>query len=116
MSNILITGNEGFIGQNLMHYLALKGHHVRGHNNPEVQPNLDQIDIVIHLGAISQTTNWQVDQVLRHNLDFSIELFHQTQKRHIPLQYASSASVYGGLKVFNESGHDAHWRIELIFQ
>ena len=104
MSNILITGDEGFIGQNLKHYLTYKGHCVKGHSDPEAQPELDHIDTVIHLGAISQTTNWHVDQVLRQNLDFSIELFYQTQKRNIPLQYASSASVYGGLKAFQETG------------
>ena len=39
--NILITGHEGFIGQNLGAYLQSKGHNVEGFewNFPRLTPN-----------------------------------------------------------------------------
>ena len=64
---ILITGHKGFIGQNMMSYLESK-HEVAGYDfNPEQLPLVKDYDWVIHLGAISSTTETDVDKVILAN-------------------------------------------------
>lgn len=100
---ILVTGHRGFIGRNL--YERLQGaHDLQGWNDPESMPVLDGLDWVIHLGAISSTTETDVDKIMRHNLEYSQELFRMCNKNKINFQYASSASVYGTLQEFKEDG------------
>ena len=63
---ILITGHKGFIGQNIMSYLETK-HEVAGYDfHPENLPLVKDYDWVIHLGAISSTTETDVDKVIRN--------------------------------------------------
>ena len=96
--NILITGHKGFIGQNMMKFMKSKGHTVTGfeyYDNAEHFPDLKGIHTVIHLGAETDTTCGNIHYVLEKNYDFSKKLYDECQRRHIMLQYASSASVYG---------------------
>jgi len=100
---ILITGHLGFIGQNLWQFLSTNhdvvGYHWDAHN----KPNVNNCDAVIHLGAISSTTERDVDKILTQNLEFSKWLFHECAENNITLQYASSASVYGNGSDFSET-------------
>jgi ADP-L-glycero-D-manno-heptose 6-epimerase len=57
--------------------------------------NLDGVDWVIHLGAISSTTCTDEKAIKAQNYDFSVNLITQCVQRNIPIQVASSASVYG---------------------
>lgn len=52
-------------------------------------------DIVFHLGAISSTTHKDGRQLMAENYDFSRDLIFYCLVRGVPIQYASSASVYG---------------------
>ena len=103
---ILITGCNGFIGKNMMSYL--------GHQ-PEWQvdgwdwtsdknswPSVMEYDWVIHLGAIADMTEKDVEKVMFQNFDFSCWLFSECQKHKVNLQYASTSSVYGNTKDFSE--------------
>ena len=100
---ILITGHKGFIGQNLTLYLqnnnALFGYEWQDNNLPEVEG----FDWVIHLGAISSTTETDVDKVMLQNYEFSKWLFNECNRKNVNLQYASSASVYGPYEKFGEN-------------
>lgn len=90
---ILITGYKGFIGQNMVK--ALCDHDLSLYEWGEEPYQLNGIEQVIHLGAISDTrcTDWAaLDQ---QNVDFTIDLMERCQRSKIPLQIASSASVYG---------------------
>lgn len=58
-------------------------------------PELTGVTRVIHMGALSSTAETDVERVMEYNYDYSVRLFNLTQKHRIPLQYASSASVYG---------------------
>jgi ADP-L-glycero-D-manno-heptose 6-epimerase len=99
---ILITGYKGFIGQNLYKFLS-NDYTVIGYDyDPYQLPNIENVDFVIHLGAISSTTETDVEKVLNQNLDFSIRLLDECEKYQIPFQYASSASVYGNTTNFSE--------------
>lgn len=104
--NILITGCNGFIGKNMMSYL---GHQpdwqIDGwdwNSDKKEWPKVINYDWVIHLGAIADMTETDVEKVMLHNFDFSCWLFQQCQKHNVNLQYASSSSVYGNTRDFSE--------------
>lgn len=91
---ILITGYKGFIGQNMVN--ALKDEHKLGlFEWGDTLPDLTGYDWCIHLGAISSTTETDIDKVLDQNYDFSRHLINRCQDAGVHFQYASSASVYG---------------------
>lgn len=98
---ILVTGSKGFIAKNLIP--ALANHDVVGCDWEDPVPDISGYDWVIHLGAISSTTETNVELVLKQNLDSSIHLLDQCIANKVNLQYASSASVYGFSKDFAET-------------
>lgn len=101
---ILVTGHEGFIGKNMVGYLTSKGHTVDGYEyRRNVYPPVEQYDWVVHLGAISSTTERDVNKVLEQNLEFSMNLLGLCDTTGVNFQYASSASVYGPNRDFQES-------------
>ena len=99
---IVITGSKGFIGQNFLKYLL-------EHSEEEIITvnekdawdwiaffkDWDNISLIIHQGAISDTTETDLDKLHRMNVWFSIELFEKAIQYQIPVKFASSASVYG---------------------
>ena len=100
--NILVTGYKGFIGKNMTKYLKQK-HSVVGYEYKKNHfPDLKNIDLVIHLGAITSTTNLDIKSIMEQNVNFSIKLIEQVIKKKINIQIASSASVYGNLSDFKE--------------
>jgi ADP-L-glycero-D-manno-heptose 6-epimerase len=90
---ILVTGHKGFIGQNMME--ALADHELTGYEWGDEPYSLDNIDRVIHLGAISSTACTDIEALREQNVRFSFDLIGQCIERKIPIQMASSASVYG---------------------
>jgi ADP-L-glycero-D-manno-heptose 6-epimerase len=98
---ILVTGHKGFIGQNMVKALG-EEHEVTGFEWGEMFPGYDY-DLVIHLGAISSTTETDVDKIMRQNYDFSVWLIEMCNSCGMNLQYASSASVYGLDSDFKEN-------------
>lgn len=98
---LLITGNKGFIGKNFFIAARKAGFDV---STFDIQDNVDtrptqldfyEVDAVIHLGAISSTTETNIQKIIDRNLSWSIELFEECSKRNITMQFSSSASVYG---------------------
>ena len=100
--NILVTGYKGFIGKNMTKYLKQK-HSVVGYEYKKDHfPDLKNINLVIHLGALTSTTNLDIKSIIEQNVNFSIKLIEQVIKKKINIQIASSASVYGNLSDFKE--------------
>jgi ADP-L-glycero-D-manno-heptose 6-epimerase len=100
---VLITGDEGFIGRNMLAWCAAEGWAVEGYEwHPTERPDVSQYDWVIHLGAVADMTCTDVDKILKQNLEFSQWLFTECNKQGTHLQYASSSSVYGDTKNFSE--------------
>jgi ADP-L-glycero-D-manno-heptose 6-epimerase len=91
---ILITGHKGFIGQNMVSALS-KDHQIVGYEWGDKPHSLEGIDRVIHLGAISATTCMDEQALKTQNYDYSVRLILECVQRNIPIQIASSASVYG---------------------
>jgi ADP-L-glycero-D-manno-heptose 6-epimerase len=101
---VLVTGSNGFIGKNLIPALPkdwkvdtfditdtpIDGIIARPH-----QLNIQNYNWVIHLGALSSTTETDVNYVMNLNLMWSIELAELCSKYGVNLQWSSSASVYG---------------------
>ena len=102
---ILITGHEGFIGRNMLSWCHQEdGWVVDGWEwDPHNYPDVSGYDWVIHLGAIADMTEADVDAVMRQNYEFSQWLFNECNKHGTHLQYASSSSVYGDTKDFSET-------------
>ena len=98
---VLITGHKGFIGQNMIKAAQKEGWYIETFDivdDPKVRPkdlNYDEIDTVIHLGAISSTTETDIQKLMDLNLSWTVELLEQCLDRGVNMQFASSASVYG---------------------
>ena len=99
---VLVTGSKGFIGQNFIEKMPkdwlVTTFDIK--DNPETRPrdlDLCGVDWVVHLGALSSTTETDARRVMDINLSWSIELFEACRKHRINFQWASSASVYGNI-------------------
>lgn len=97
---ILLTGYKGFIGSHLLR--GLKEHEVDTFEWGEILPSIDYYDLVIHVGAISSTTETNVEKIMIQNVDFTISLFEMCKIFGVNFQFASSASVYGLNTEFKE--------------
>lgn len=68
----------------------------------------DDIAAVLHQGACSDTMESDGRYMMRNNYRYSVALLEWCQDNDVPLLYASSASVYGGGRVFREErAHEA---------
>ena len=102
---ILVTGHKGFIGGHMAQYLQHKGHEVEGFDWVEnVVPTVEPYDWVIHCGAISDTTERDVDKVWKQNYEFTMRLLQICDHYGTNIQLASTSAVYGSNTAFNE--HD----------
>ena len=93
---VLVTGHKGFIGSYIANYLTEKGHEVEGFEWVEhVVPDVSAYDWVIHCGAISDTTERDVDKVWAHNYEFTLRLLQVCENYNTNIQLVSTSAVYG---------------------
>jgi len=96
---IILTGNEGFIGKAFEKKLDLENAYRVAQLGAfpllEDYNDWDKVELIIHQGAVSSTVETDLNKIHKYNVDFSIQLFEKAIEHHIPVKYASSASVYG---------------------
>jgi ADP-L-glycero-D-manno-heptose 6-epimerase len=117
---ILLTGAAGFIGSNLLARLNEAGitdvvicdalgsegkwRNLRNHEFTDFVPidalkdwlpGAPALEGVIHLGANSDTTAADGDEVMEHNFACSLMLWRHCARTGTPFIYASSAATYG---------------------
>jgi ADP-L-glycero-D-manno-heptose 6-epimerase len=101
---ILITGHLGFIGRNMCAFLKQQENlQIDGYDwDPKHWPDVKKYDWVIHLGALADMTETDVETIMIQNYDFSVYLFSECNRYGVNMQYASSSSVYGNTNNFEE--------------
>lgn len=99
---ILLTGHKGFIGSHMLRALQAHGHQVSVYEWGDILPSVMGQDWVIHMGAISATTERNVEKVMTQNYDFTVQLYEACHTFGVNFQYSSSASVYGLVSTFRE--------------
>jgi ADP-L-glycero-D-manno-heptose 6-epimerase len=125
---IIVTGGTGFIGSNLVAGLEAQGakdivicdtlgmedkwrniakREIRDLVHPDrlldyLDAHKDEIEMIFHLGAISATTERDVDLIVATNIVLSRRLWKWCGKNKTRLVYASSAATYGD----GEAGFD----------
>ena len=118
---IVVTGAAGFIASCLIHKLNAEGfkdiiavdkfdvpskeRNLEGKSIKEkvervdffewLPKNADQVEFIFHLGARTDTSEFDYDLLTELNLDYSKQMWRACIDYQIPLVYASSAATYG---------------------
>ena len=128
---IIVTGAAGFIGSNIVKALNARGisdivavdnltkaDKFRNLVDCEIAEYVDKKDFlevvesgelggdvqaVLHQGACSDTMETDGRYMMENNYRYSLSLLEWCNEEAVPFIYASSASVYGGGKVFAEA-------------
>jgi len=127
----IVTGGAGFIGSNVVQALTERGcddvvvvddltdgHKFVNISDLNIADYLDKDDFIdrlsadkkfakeikaiLHLGACSETTEWDGRFMMQNNYSYSQKLLHHCLQHKAQFIYASSAAVYGGAKEFVE--------------
>ncbi|MBX3255061.1 MAG: ADP-glyceromanno-heptose 6-epimerase [Chitinophagaceae bacterium] len=137
-NNIVVTGAAGFIGSCMVSYLNHKGFNnlilvdeferLDKTNNLQgkkflykierdlffswLKDNKPEIGFVFHLGARTDTTEFDYEVHERLNLEYSKDLWNVCIVGNIPMLYASSAATYGPGELGYKDDHNIVDRLQ----
>ena len=137
-SAIVVTGAAGFIGSCLTGFLNQKGYNnlilvdefsrIDKVNNLKekkyshrierddffqwLENKKPEIDFIFHLGARTDTTEFDYAVHERLNLEYSQHVWDYCMIKQIPLVYASSAATYGSGDLGYSDDHELPFRLE----
>lgn len=129
---IVVTGAAGFIGSCMISRLNQDNFNsiiaVDDFSNPEKNKNLEGktiqervdrmeffdwldkneklVEVIIHLGARTDTTEFDKAIFDELNLNYSKKMWNKCCDYHIPIIYASSAATYGGGELGYDDNHE----------
>ena len=129
---IILTGAAGFIGSVVAGELNQKGYNdlilVDDFSKKEKERNYidlkyealvdrniffdwfkenhEDVDFVVHLGARTDTTEFDWNVFLKLNVDYTQTMFSLCAEYHIPMVYASSAATYGNGELGYDDSHE----------
>jgi len=129
---IVVTGAAGFIGSCMVSKLLQEGFNyvvaVDDFSNEEKNKNLDgknihqrvhrddffdwlkenerEVEFIFHLGARTDTTEFDTEIFDKLNLNYSKKLWKLCCELALPLVYASSAATYGGGELGYDDNHE----------
>lgn len=119
---IIITGSQGFVGKNFVKKINDPIIEVEKHDAYKFISTFDkwnEVSLIIHQGAISSTTEKDIQKLHHNNVAFTLFLFEKAIQYGIPVKYASSASVYGNqtkkLKVINPLNYYAITKLQIDY-
>jgi ADP-L-glycero-D-manno-heptose 6-epimerase len=123
MRKIVVTGGAGFIGSNIVAELTGEGgcdvvvcdwlgeaalgkwrniakHPIADFVRPEalfgwLDANAADVEAIVHMGAVSSTTEPDADHIIHSNFTLSRDLWHWSVEHGARLIWASSAATYG---------------------
>jgi len=121
---IVVTGAAGFIGSNIVADLEARGQgpvavvdwfgederwrnlakrRIDAFIRPEeidawLAIHAREVKAIIHMGAISATTERDVDKLVSNNINYTVRLWDWCVEHQVPFVYASSAATYGGIE------------------
>lgn len=136
-SVILVTGAAGFIGSCMVGYLNRKGFHNiiiadkfeeedKKHNYEDkkiiarverdelfdwLKGHPMKIDFIFHLGARTDTTEFDYSVLEKLNVDYSKSIWNYCCEKNIPLVYASSAATYGDGELGYKDDHELPFKL-----
>jgi len=135
---IILTGAAGFIGSVMAGYLNAAGYHNlilvddfgredKRHNweGKQFAANVERynledwlalhelpVDYVIHLGARTDTTEFDYSIHEELNVQYSKMLWKYCTEKSIPFIYASSAATYGGGELGYDDNHELPFQLQ----